>query len=567
MIFVFCNHSPKEERRGMRDYHFEDDDQTTELEETIRLDAIHETVKALEKKSEDDLEDLGDKDAFLNAFESERLTPQESVSEYDDISQKVTEDITNIENLEDLEDTEDTERTLDLSQTQEIQPIQQTQQTQPIQQTQSMHSMSAEKQNVQNAQEPKTTQNKEDVADLEETEESASFWNKKTIGLATIGCILVVMVCFGLARMFFAPKEIPLTPGTPRPVLITSILAQDELLVYDLQSGKQTTLQLSEDTKIYNEKNVVIVSDILEEGDLVLATLDSTGNVTISLSYNGITQMEATDLQMDTTASVLRSEDGTQTYHYQKNSKFLYQGEALKPSELAPCDVLTLYLVEDILWLTEVNSYHGYFIVTNTGNIQNGKIQIDTQDAIALSEVSRMPLAEGTHTVTITGDNIETRQDTLFIESGEEVTYDLSRAQEKMGVLVIQANVTDYKLYINGTLTDSTQPAVLPFGTYDVVILKNGYTDWNQTVTINQSTVTVQAELEESIQYGTLAITCNEPDAHITINGVEQGVAPLQIKLPTGLQVVEIYKEGFATYRQEVELTQDTVHIDAILQP
>lgn len=554
----------------MRDYHFEDDDQTTELEETIRLDAIHETVKALEKKTEDDLEDLGDKDAFLNAFESERLTPQESVSEYDDISQKVIEDITNIENLEDLEDTEDTEdteRTLDLSQTQEIQPIQQTQQTQPIQQTQSMHSMSAEKQNVQNAQEPKTTQNKEDVADLEETEESASFWNKKTIGLATIGCILVVMVCFGLARMFFAPKEIPLTPGTPRPVLITSILAQDELLVYDLQSGKQTTLQLSEDTKIYNEKNVVIVSDILEEGDLVLATLDSTGNVTISLSYNGITQMEATDLQMDTTASVLRSEDGTQTYHYQKNSKFLYQGEALKPSELAPCDVLTLYLVEDILWLTEVNSYHGYFIVTNTGNIQNGKIQIDTQDAIALSEVSRMPLAEGTHTVTITGDNIETRQDTLFIESGEEVTYDLSRAQEKMGVLVIQTNVTDYKLYINGTLTDSTQPAVLPFGTYDVVILKNGYTDWNQTVTINQSTVTVQAELEESIQYGTLAITCNEPDAHIIINGVEQGIAPLQIKLPTGLQVVEIYKEGFATYRQEVELTQDTVHIDAILQP
>ncbi len=551
----------------MRDYHFEDNDQTTELEETIRLDAIHETVKALEKKTEDDLEDLGDKDAFLNAFESERLTPQESVSEYDDISQKVTEDITNIENLEDLEDTEDTERTLDLSQTQEIQPIQQTQQTQPIQQTQSMHSMSAEKQNVQNAQEPKTTQNKEDIADLEETEESASFWNKKTIGLATIGCILVVMVCFGLARMFFAPKEIPLTPGTPRPVLITSILAQDELLVYDLQSDKQTTLQLSEDTKIYNEKNVVIVSDILEEGDLVLATLDSTGNVTISLSYNGITQMEATDLQMDTTASVLRSEDGTQTYHYQKNSKFLYQGEALKPSELAPCDVLTLYLVEDILWLTEVNSYHGYFIVTNTGNIQNGKIQIDTQDAIALSEVSRMPLAEGTHTVTITGDNIETRQDTLFIESGEEVTYDLSRAQEKMGVLVIQTNVTDYKLYINGTLTDSTQPAVLPFGTYDVVILKNGYTDWNQTVTINQSTVTVQAELEESIQYGTLAITCNEPDAHIIINGVEQGIAPLQIKLPTGLQVVEIYKEGFATYRQEVELTQDTVHIDAILQP
>lgn len=508
----------------MKDYHFEDDDQTTELEETIRLDAIHETIKTLEQK-ENDLEELGDKDAFLNAFESEQLTPQASVSE--------------------LEELEETEETADDSQTQEISPLQQTQQTQPTQKIQPIH----------NTPEP---------TPHTETPEP-SFWNKKTIGLATIGCILVVMVCFGLARLLFTPKETPLTPDTPRPVLITSILAQDELLVYDLESGKQKTLQLTEDTTIYNEKNVVIVSDILEAGDLVLATLDSTGNVTLSLSYSGITQVEATDLEADSTASVLRNEE--QTYHYQKNTKFLYQDEELQASDIMPCDVLTLYFVENTLWLAEVSSYHGYLVMTNPENIQNGKIQIDTQEAVPLSEVSHMPLAEGTHTITITGDNIETRQDTLFIESGEEVVYDLSRAQEKMGVLLIQANVTDYKLYINGTLTDSTQPAVLPFGTYDVVILKNGYTDFNQTVTINQSTVTVKAELEESIQYGTLAITCNEPDAHITINGVEQGVAPLQIKLPTGLQVVEIYKEGFATYRQEVELTQDTVHIDAILQP
>lgn len=533
----------------MKDYHFEDDDQTTELEETIRLDAIHETIKTLEQKEDnnlDDLEDLGDKDAFLNAFESEQLTSQESAPEYEQMAEEIAEELAEVAAQD--------------SQTQEIQPIQQTQQTQ------SAHTIPKSNPYQETLKQPEPLEKPEQSAQPEPPEQ-APFWNKKTIGLVTIGCILVVMVCFGLARMFFTPKETPLTPDTPRPVLITSILAEDELLVYDLESGKQKTLQLTEDTTVYNEKNVVIVSNIIEEGDLVLATLDSTGNVTISLSYSGITQIEATNLQADTTASALRSTDGTQTYHYKKNSKFLYQGEDLKVSEIAPCDILTLYLVEDTLWLAQVSSYHGYFALTNTGNIQNGKIQIDTQEAIALSDVSRMPLAEGTHTITITGDNIETRQDTIFIESGEEVTYDLSRTQEKMGVLVIQANVTDYKLYINGTLTDSTQPAVLPFGTYDVVILKNGYTDWNQTVTINQSTVTIQAQLEESIQYGTLAITCNEPDAHVTINGVEQGIAPLQIKLPTGLQVVEIYKEGFATYHQEVELTQDTVHIDAILQP
>ena len=60
------------------------------------------------------------------------------------------------------------------------------------------------------------------------------------------------------------------------------------------------------------------------------------------------------------------------------------------------------------------------------------------------------------------------------MQAGETTVYDLSKAQQKMGVLAVNANVSDYKLYINGALVDSSQPSVLPFGEYDVVILKNG---------------------------------------------------------------------------------------------
>lgn len=48
----------------------------------------------------------------------------------------------------------------------------------------------------------------------------------------------------------------------------------------------------------------------------------------------------------------------------------------------------------------------------------------------------------------------------------------------KMGVIIINANVKDYKLYINGAAAES--PAVLPMGEYDLVILKNGYTEWSR---------------------------------------------------------------------------------------
>ena len=54
----------------MKDYHFENDDK--EFDTTIRLDHINEKVKELEQNQTDE-DDLGDKDEFLKAFESEKF--------------------------------------------------------------------------------------------------------------------------------------------------------------------------------------------------------------------------------------------------------------------------------------------------------------------------------------------------------------------------------------------------------------------------------------------------------------------------------------------------------------
>ena len=165
----------------------------------------------------------------------------------------------------------------------------------------------------------------------------------------------------------------------------------------------------------------------------------------------------------------------------------------------------------------------------------------------------------------VTGDNIETRTDNILVETGEEYQYDLSKAQEKVGVLVVNTNVTDYKLYINGALVDSTTPTVLPLGEYDVVILKNGYLEWNQTVTIDKDTVTIQAELEEDIQYGSVSIVCNEEGSYVCIDGVEKGVTPMQIDLPYGVYTIEVRKEGFPIYQETVDVKNPIVHVIADL--
>ena len=151
-----------------------------------------------------------------------------------------------------------------------------------------------------------------------------------------------------------------------------------------------------------------------------------------------------------------------------------------------------------------------------------------------------------------------------MVEAGEETVYDLSKAQEKMGVIIINANVKDYKLYINGAVAES--PAVLPMGEYDLVILKNGYTEWSQHVTLDKDTLNVTAELQKDVQYGTLTVTADVDGAWVYINGEEYGVAPMQVNLPYGSYNVMLEKSGYQSYKQSIQISSQTAAIHATME-
>ena len=200
----------------------------------------------------------------------------------------------------------------------------------------------------------------------------------------------------------------------------------------------------------------------------------------------------------------------------------------------------------------------------NAENIKDGAFQLDGEEALPLAEGMKVAVRAGQHEVTVTGSNIETRKDTLFVEGGEEFLYDLSEAQEKVGVIIVNANVSKYKLYINGALAES--PAVLPMGEYDVVILKNGYTEWSQHVTLDQDSLTLNAELTRDMQYGTLTVTADVDGAWVYINGEEYGVAPMQVNLPYGSYNVQVEKDGYDTFRQSVSIQSTTASLHATLE-
>ncbi|MGN1230645.1 MAG: PEGA domain-containing protein [Anaerotignum sp.] len=486
----------------MKDYHFQKGNQ--DFDQTVRLDAINEQVKQLKQNDADD--ELGDANAFLDAFESEKFdTPIEEQAE---------------EGLGDTRKTEPVKR-------------------------------------------PLPPQEEADGEEWEEYEEEEGYFglNKKTATLLAVLGVVACILGFSLVRCGFHPSKAPVEVfGEGSPMLVAEVLDAEEIIVYDIAEEEKKTLKLTEETKMTDAEGRSVAYGGVQVGDLFLAELDKDGETVLSVDYSdaAIETEEATGLEADTKKQTLSNAE--ETYAYGKKALFLYNEEEIRPGDLEPCDVLLLKLYEDMVWSVEVQEYHGYILVENAKNIKDGMLQLDEEEPIPLEEGAKLPAKEGSHTVTVTGSNIETRKDSLLVEAGKELEYDLSKAQEKVGVIIVDANVSDYKLYINGAAAES--PAVLPLGEYDLVILKNGYTEWNQHVSLQQDSVTVHAELQRDIQYGTLTVTADVDGAWVSINGEEYGVAPMQVNLPYGSYNVTVAKSGYADFRQTIQIqgSASTLH-------
>lgn len=518
----------------MKDYHFENGE-SNDFDQTIRLDDINEKVKNIEQPISSQEDDLGDANAFLNVFESEKLDIEETL-ETTESEQTMEEEGKQIPKDEELPPEDAVTR----------------QGGTPVLSEQFCE-------DEINTEQP--------TGEFDEPEEP--FWNKKTIGIVTGGSVAVLLICFLFVKMFFfgSAKEKEPILQEEQLMLVESVLSEGRLLVYDTETGEQQTVTLTENTTLTDEKGLEIGQDVPKLGDLLMIELDQQGVKVISATYSGIEQQTVSGLTVNTAQKRLETED--KTFTYDDHTMFLHGDDVISPDDLEPCDVLTLYGKKDAVWSVKVSEYHGYIRLAHPEAVKNGTFQLDDESAVPLGQVDRLPVSAGKHTVLVTGENIESRKDTIVVTEGEETVYDVSGTQKKMGVLVVNANVSDYRLYINGTLTDTKNPAVLPFGEYDVVILKDGYEQWNKKVSLKEDTVTLSAELEktekEGDTYGSVTFRSNVDDTEVWVDGVNMGLTPLQIDLVYGTHHVVFHKEGYTDNTQTVTVESSMTNVNGAL--
>lgn len=338
-----------------------------------------------------------------------------------------------------------------------------------------------------------------------------------------------------------------------------------KLKLYDFENDKDISLIMKAGADMKDQYGNIMTLAEFEEGDIVdiLYNKNSMEYESIKISPNSWTLKSVTNLKLNAQASTITY--GNDVYKYTDRLISKYGNSKFNILDLDSIDVATVKGYGSTIWSLNVEKSHGFVTITGKDKIKDGAVEIDTDIYKSLNESNRIKLREGEHKIVVKGSNIEPYVDQFAVLSTEEVNIDLSEVPIKTGVIIINANVNDYTLYVNGE-QNSSVPIVLEYGQYDIKVTKEGYKDTNTKLLVNSPTVTLPVNLEEeekeTTKMGELSVsTGSVQEANVYVDNGYVGITPLSIKLTYGEHRVIVKKEGYSDVSTTVTIGESPQNI------
>jgi len=134
-------------------------------------------------------------------------------------------------------------------------------------------------------------------------------------------------------------------------------------------------------------------------------------------------------------------------------------------------------------------------------------------------------------------------------------------ATPTMGQLLVTANVAGAKISIDGTsdagwITPYSSPINRPAGSHLVVISKDGYGDYQQSVTIEGGkTATIKAQLSQLPEAGgEVVVITTPPGLDVLIDGKLIGPSPVHLNVAAGSHKYTVKRQGWEPYEGTVNV-------------
>lgn len=543
----------------MSKYNFEDNED--EYGKTRRLDSINEEIKKYHgnennsyniKTDNSDIEKkLGDKNSYLNSINSEKIPNRENkIETFDDSTIVLNNNITNQNRNQKYSDIDETV-VLDKD---------------FLNNTKKIENKKTENKNIENK---KRGQYK--------------LFMSIAIGIGIIVFIAVFILTFMSTNKSQNNSDDKVVNNTNTENIISTenkntasiveSIENSRIVIKDISTGSSSSIKPDSDTEIFDKNGKKSSLNNILVGDIISVELDENKEKVLKITYPDkyfyIGDKNKSDLySLEVSENKDKIVCDNKTYKISEYTDIIYKDQHKSISDLTEVDKVIFKGYDDTVYYIEILEFHGNINIKNMDKLENGNIKIDDNEKISISDNSIIPVTEGSHKILITGSNINDYSAEIFIVSGESFDIDLGDLQGKKCVLIIKANVNDYKLYINDVeVYDTSSPQVIDEGQYTIRIEKEGYEPFNQTLNLSGSSYELKAELKElAVEKVSFVITTYPAGADIYIDNEYIGKSPINTNLSEGDYKFVAKLSGYSDIDRNISIDNNTQSIDFSFQ-
>lgn len=196
-------------------------------------------------------------------------------------------------------------------------------------------------------------------------------------------------------------------------------------------------------------------------------------------------------------------------------------------------------------------------VIRVLSNVAGAKVFLDGTEMGAVP-IDIKDVKTGEHVLEVKAQGYQIREERVTVNAGQSTILKLDLNAEagkgETGTLKVVSPVPDADVYIDGAAIGKVpQEKAVSRGEHFVVVKLGGFKTFEQKVRVEPGqTLTVSAELKA---VGRVRIISDPAGAEVQINGLPQGVTPLELnEVEVGTTIVRVMKGGYQTWEQTLNL-------------
>jgi hypothetical protein len=272
---------------------------------------------------------------------------------------------------------------------------------------------------------------------------------------------------------------------------------------------------------------------------------------------------------------------GSKVYKYSQDVVLLSENKRIDLMDLNQADLLTIRGLDSSVQSIRVARGHGYLRLLHDESFVGGWIEIGQTLMQKITEDMLLTVPEGRYSVLISHKG-GGGEKTVVIRRNEETELDIGDfvvPKPQSGTVVFSVTPDDTEVYIDGSLTDISEPVTLVYGVHQLIAKADGYGSITKYLRVGEESAGVDivldpvdselnqesteaAEETETTQEDTTAsyyqVYVDAPEGvEVYVDGNYVGISPCSFKKTPGSHMITLRRTGFENRSETIQIDEE----------